>query len=654
MIHKENPGPVLARFTATISATGLFSDENNSRRFVHLISVSPSNVNNSWSVLRDHSDFSAFQVSLHSVGAPPFPCAPEVDSSSMDLLKSKVTATRDVLQNWLDTILKDPYSGENPLIQQFLCFGANLYTAQQLEGINWVTFTDHSIDEGFVVTSNVCEPKPRHSSLDEMEMDDMFDTTDDVEEESEDDEDEDEGRFDYFGVNRYQPVEEAVTQEDAMELQRQVNEIEMVEDVGCLAQSLGASHVGRSLQRQAELANMSKDVPKSNCTSNPGVVVGGKGNETPGGGIGDLMMQAQPVKNRNSKYDGLRDGFSQASLMSPPSLESFKIIKVIGKGSFGKVFLVKEIQTNELYALKVLRKDNIIKRNQVEHTRTERSVLGYVKHPFIVGLNMAFQSNDKLYFVLDYCAGGELFFHLGKLGKFPEPRACFYTAEIILAISYIHNLDIIYRDLKPENVLLDARGHVRLTDFGLSKEGISSNSSGAYSFCGTPEYLAPEILNRQGHGRAVDWWSLGALLYEMLTGLPPFYCRDREKLFEKIRKSELTYPRYLKACSVSLLRGLLNRDPRRRLGSGPKDSEEIKCHPFFNHIDWDKLARGEIPPPWDPDLINSLDTSQFDLEFTSMPIFSPGSSQPPGGFGNTPQENFFEGFTFTDRGFYLH
>lgn len=280
-----------------------------------------------------------------------------------------------------------------------------------------------------------------------------------------------------------------------------------------------------------------------------------------------------------------------------------------------------------MFALKVLRKDNIIKRNQVEHTRTERSVLGYVKHPFIVGLNMAFQSKDKLYFVLDYCAGGELFFHLGKLGKFPEPRACFYAAEITLAIMHVHELDIIYRDLKPENVLLDARGHVRLTDFGLSKEGISNSSSGANSFCGTPEYLAPEILNRQGHGRAVDWWSLGALLYEMLTGLPPFYCRDRERLFEKIRRGELTYPRYLSNRAVTLLRGLLTRDPRRRLGSGPTDADEIKSHPFFSEIDWKKLRAGETPPPWDPNISGSLDTSQFDKEFTSMPIFSPQSLQ---------------------------
>jgi serine/threonine protein kinase len=317
----------------------------------------------------------------------------------------------------------------------------------------------------------------------------------------------------------------------------------------------------------------------------------------------------------------------------------------------GKVFLVSEKQTGELYALKVLRKDNVIKRNQVEHTRTERNVLGYVNHPFIVGMNMAFQSKDKLYFVLDYCPGGELFFHLGKLGKFPESRARFYTAQIILAISYVHSLDIVYRDLKPENVLLDKEGHIRLTDFGLSKEGISNSASGAHSFCGTPEYLAPEILNRQGHGRAVDWWSLGALLYEMLTSLPPFYSQDRERLFEKIRHAELTYPPSVSATAKSLLKGLLTKDPQKRLGSGPTDDEEIKSHVFFQDTAWDRIYRGEIPAPWRPNITSKLDTSQFDKEFTNMKMSPQSFSRH---FGSTPPtgDKLFEGFTFTDRTLY--
>jgi serine/threonine protein kinase len=291
------------------------------------------------------------------------------------------------------------------------------------------------------------------------------------------------------------------------------------------------------------------------------------------------------------------------------------------------VFLAKEKKTGEISALKVLRKDFVVKRNQVEHTKTERSVLGYVNHPFIVGMKMAFQSKDKLYFVLDYCPGGELFYHLGRIGRFSEDRARFYAAEIVLAISYVHQLEIVYRDLKPENVLLDAQGHIRLTDFGLSKEGISSSSSGASSFCGTPEYLAPEIVDRLGHGRAVDWWSLGALLYEMLTGLPPFYCQDRERLFQKIRTESLRFPPSLSPSARSVLRGLLTRDPERRLGSGPTDAEEIKAHNFFSVIDWEQLATGSVVPPWKPPVHGMADTSQFDKEFTEMPIFSPSSHQ---------------------------
>lgn len=211
-------------------------------------------------------------------------------------------------------------------------------------------------------------------------------------------------------------------------------------------------------------------------------------------------------------------------------------------GSFGKVFLVRDKSNGELYAMKVLKKDYIIKKNQIQHTKTERSVLSYVHHPYIVGLNMAFQTSDKLFFVLDYCAGGELFFHLGKVGRFSEDRAKFYAAQIVLALQYVHRMDVVYRDLKPENVLLDHFGNIRLTDFGLSKEGVSDHSTGANSFCGTPEYIAPEVLLRQGHGRAVDWWSLGALLYEMIIGLPPFYSRNRETMFEKIMKADLTFP----------------------------------------------------------------------------------------------------------------
>jgi serine/threonine protein kinase len=340
---------------------------------------------------------------------------------------------------------------------------------------------------------------------------------------------------------------------------------------------------------------------------------------------------------------------SSSSNSSKVGLREFVLLKVVGKGSFGKVMQVRKKANGRIYAMKVLQKANIIKRNQVEHTRTERNVLGKIAHPFIVSLNYAFQTTDKLYFVLDYCAGGELFFHLGREGKFSEDRSRFYAAQIVLALEHLHSLNVIYRDLKPENVLLDHLGNVRLTDFGLSKENVAGIDSGAHSFCGTPEYLAPEVLNRTGHGRGVDWWSLGALLYEMLTGLPPFYCRDRNQLFERIRGGTLEYPSHLSPDAVSLLQGLLNRDPQKRLGCGPSDALEIKSHPFFVTINWADLLACKLAPPWVPNVSSSLDTSLFDSEFTNMPLVSPSSLATA--TRDTPlsshvQRTAFQGFTY--------
>lgn len=710
--------------SVNIAASGCCDPNGDLNRLVHAVSVSQSShqtdlnqhggglTNQQWTVIREYHDFVNLGNALPLPEQYKIPPATHTISIRSPNDVSRIASARNALQQWISNLLLFPTCQNSPALRHFLTHDANIVPSY-LENLSWLSFQNHQNSHpqqhhgnttnntdinnnngstnNSTNNSNISDTPNNSSTLnsgnnsninnnahtDEMEMDEMFnldhdDDGDDDDNADHDYDDDDDDLVAYSASARYQPTEEAVTQEDAMEIQ-QAGDLEMIQDVGSLAQSLGASHLGRSLQLQAQhmkhltTTSTDPDQPQSKLSnsSNPlnsGLTLGKTTDNssskapTTAGGIGDIVQSAAAAAPQASQavLQGLGDSFHQNPTISAPRLDSFKMIKVIGKGSFGKVFLVREIKTGEMFALKVLRKDNIIKRNQVEHTRTERSVLGYVKHPFIVGLNMAFQSKDKLYFVLDYCAGGELFFHLGKLGKFPESRACFYAAEITLAISYVHELDIIYRDLKPENVLLDARGHVRLTDFGLSKEGISNSSSGANSFCGTPEYLAPEILNRQGHGRAVDWWSLGALLYEMLTGLPPFYCRDREKLFEKIRKGDLTYPRYLSPRSVALLRGLLTRDPRGRLGSGPTDADDIKGHPFFADIQWEKLAGGQVAPPWDPQISGSLDTSQFDREFTSMPIFSPGSLQQHGGFvgGVTPQENVFEGFTFTDRTFY--
>ena len=218
----------------------------------------------------------------------------------------------------------------------------------------------------------------------------------------------------------------------------------------------------------------------------------------------------------------------------PITRQIFDIIKVIGRGNFGKVCLVKKKEASTLYAMKILKKSEIDKKKQKSHTLTERKVLSSADCPFIVKLFWAFQSNSKLYMVLEYMAGGELFFHLSKEGTFSELRARFYCGEILLALEHLHSNGILYRDLKPENILLDNEGHIRLTDFGLSKNGSDSSNPKAYTFCGTPEYLAPEILKNQGHGPAVDFWSFGAVLYYMISGAPPFYSKNKNEIFKRV------------------------------------------------------------------------------------------------------------------------
>jgi len=329
------------------------------------------------------------------------------------------------------------------------------------------------------------------------------------------------------------------------------------------------------------------------------------------------------------------------------SSEDFELLKVIGKGSLGKVLQVRKKDTNRIYAMKVLNKKELVKQQEVEHILSERNVLIKNTSPFLVSLKFSFQTPEKLYLILDYVNGGELFYHLQKVTSFNEERAKFYTAELILALGHLHKYNIIYRDLKPENVLLDGTGHIALTDFGLCKENVSFNET-TNTFCGTAEYLAPEVLERKGYGKAVDWWSLGILFYEMTTGLPPFYSENINTMYKKIMQNQISFPSNYSEKAQSLVRGLLEKDPNRRLGGGPDDAEEIKSHPIFSNINWHKLYKKEIKPPFKPKIESETDTSNFDPVFTNSAPTDSLPNNSPAPLSDTLQQNF-EGFTYTNE-----
>nr|XP_048277078.1 ribosomal protein S6 kinase alpha-2 isoform X1 [Myodes glareolus] len=332
----------------------------------------------------------------------------------------------------------------------------------------------------------------------------------------------------------------------------------------------------------------------------------------------------------------VKEGFEKAD----PS--QFELLKVLGQGSYGKVFLVRKVtgsDAGQLYAMKVLKKATLKVRDRVR-SKMERDILAEVNHPFIVKLHYAFQTEGKLYLILDFLRGGDLFTRLSKEVMFTEEDVKFYLAELALALDHLHGLGIIYRDLKPENILLDEEGHIKITDFGLSKEAIDHDKR-AYSFCGTIEYMAPEVVNRRGHTQSADWWSFGVLMFEMLTGSLPFQGKDRKETMALILKAKLGMPQFLSVEAQGLLRALFKRNPCNRLGAGIDGVEEIKRHPFFVTIDWNKLYRKEIKPPFKPAVGRPEDTFHFDPEFTARtPTDSPGV--PP----SANAHHLFRGFSF--------
>ncbi|ORX59159.1 Pkinase-domain-containing protein [Piromyces finnis] len=289
-------------------------------------------------------------------------------------------------------------------------------------------------------------------------------------------------------------------------------------------------------------------------------------------------------------------------------LDDFVIMQTLGTGSFGRVHLVKHKETGKYYAMKVLVKRQIIESKQVEHTINEKKILESLNHPYMVNLVGSFKDNRNLYIVLEYVCGGELFSYLRQCKRLPNHVARFYAAQVVLAFEHLHSNDIIYRDLKPENLLIDKNGNIKITDFGFAKHVPDVT----WTLCGTPDYLAPEIIQSKGYGKAVDWYALGVLIYEMLAGFPPFYDEDQMRLYERILEGRLRWPSYFDPAAKDLIKRLLSPDLTKRYGNLKSGSADIKKHKWFSEIDWKKLAEVKVKAPYIPPFTSEGDASNFD------------------------------------------
>lgn len=329
--------------------------------------------------------------------------------------------------------------------------------------------------------------------------------------------------------------------------------------------------------------------------------------------------------------------------------DSFEYLKVLGQGSFGKVLLAEHKGTKEIFAIKVINKLKVVEDDDVEATMTERRVLALSENcPFLTGLYATFQAADKLFYVMELIGGGDLMFHIQKDKVFSVPRARFYGAEICLGLWYLHSKGVIYRDLKLDNVMLDEWGHVKIADFGMCKENVAGGEK-TTTFCGTPGYLAPEIINERPYDGSVDWWSLGVLMYEMLIGDSPFDADDDDELFKQILSLRLEFPRSLESTAKDVCQKFLTRDPNKRLGSDSHGAKGVRNHPFFAAIDWDKLSRREIPPPFSPNRSDDKkEAVNFDEDFTSEdPTISPPSMR----VTRQIDQELFRGFSFATPAF---
>lgn len=290
------------------------------------------------------------------------------------------------------------------------------------------------------------------------------------------------------------------------------------------------------------------------------------------------------------------------------TLEDFDRLRTLGTGSFGRVVLVKNKKDNLYYAMKILDKGKVVKLKQVEHTLYEKRILQSVHFPFLINLEFSFKDNSYIYFVMPFVLGGEMFSHLRKQGKFEETLCKFYAAQVILALQYLHHLDLVYRDLKPENILIDRTGYLKLTDFGFCKVVTGRT----WTLCGTPEYLAPEVILSKGYGKSVDWWSLGVLIFEMAAGYPPFYANDPMKIYEKIVAGKYRFASNFLSDIKDLLKNLLQVDLSRRFGNLKNGVDDIKNHRWFKTLDWLSVLNQSLEPPFIPKVRSPGDTSNYD------------------------------------------
>ncbi|OHT16522.1 AGC family protein kinase [Tritrichomonas foetus] len=345
-----------------------------------------------------------------------------------------------------------------------------------------------------------------------------------------------------------------------------------------------------------------------------------------------VLLNAESIEEANRWITAIRSATSPLPAMS---MDQFKIISVLGRGFYGKVMLVQKIDSGEIFAIKSIQKSRLIETNKSHTVIAERNIMMKAHHPFIVNLCFAFQTQSKFYFGLEYAPGGELFYHMERLGVIQIDDARLYVAEIGLALDYLHSLGIVYRDLKPENILLDINGHIKITDFGLSKDLLETEST--TTFCGTSEYLAPEVVMQLPYSYPIDIWALGVLTYEMILGYTPFFDENKSKMFTNIVTAEPFFPPQLDRRVADFIRQMLVKDPATR----PRFSD-MKNHAFFEGFDWQKVYDKEYRPNFIPQTKNLLSTNNFDPEFTNEIAADSFVQSAIGDVGNVPGFSYFD------------